>query len=40
MSEYVKPLPKPTEMSRPFWEAAKQHRLQLQQCGGCKAFIY
>jgi uncharacterized protein len=40
MSAYEKPLPKPTETSRPFWEAAKQHRLQLQQCGGCKAFIY
>jgi uncharacterized OB-fold protein len=40
MSAYEKPLPKPTETSRPFWDAAKQHRLQLQQCGGCKAFIY
>jgi len=40
MSTYDKPLPKPTETSRPFWDAAKQHRLQLQQCGGCKAFIY
>jgi uncharacterized OB-fold protein len=40
MSEYVKPLPKPTETSRPFWDAARQHRLQLQHCGGCKAFIY
>ena len=40
MSAYEKPLPKPTETSRPFWEAAKQHRLQLQQCGTCKAFIY
>jgi len=40
MSEYVKPLPKPTSTSRPFWDAAKRHELQLQQCGGCKAFIY
>jgi uncharacterized OB-fold protein len=40
MSAYEKPLPKPTETSLPFWDAAKQHRLQLQQCGGCKAFIY
>jgi uncharacterized OB-fold protein len=39
-SEYLKPLPKPTETSRPFWDAAKRHELQLQQCGGCKAFIY
>jgi uncharacterized OB-fold protein len=40
MSEYVKPLPKPTPTSRPFWEAAKRHELMLQQCGGCNAFIY
>lgn len=37
---YVKPLPKPTETSRPFWDAAKQHHLQLQHCGGCQSFIY
>lgn len=40
MSEYEKPLPRPTATSRPFWDAAKRHELQLQQCGGCKAFIY
>lgn len=40
MSEYTKPLPKPTATSHPFWDAAKAHRLQLQQCSGCKAFIY
>ncbi len=40
MSEYSKPLPKPTETSRPFWDAAKRHQLQLQQCGGCKAYVY
>ena len=40
MDNYVKPLPKPTETSRPFWDAAKQHRLQLQHCGGCQSFIY
>jgi uncharacterized protein len=40
MSTYEKPLPKPTSTSRPFWDAAKEHRLQLQRCGGCQAFIY
>ena len=40
MDNYVKPLPKPTETSRPYWDAAKQHRLQLQHCGGCQSFIY
>ncbi len=40
MSEYVKPLPKPSPTSRPFWEAAKKHELRLQKCGACGKFIY
>jgi uncharacterized protein len=40
MSEYNKPLPKPTPTSRPFWEAAKRHELLLQHCVGCGTFIY
>ena len=38
MSDYSKPLPRPTATSRPFWEAAKRHELMLQRCGGCQAF--
>ena len=40
MSEYIKPLPKPSPTSRPFWEAAQKHELTLQRCGGCSKFIY
>jgi uncharacterized OB-fold protein len=40
MSEYTKPLPKPSPTSRPFWEAAKRHELLLQRCGACSKFIY
>ena len=40
MSEYLKPLPKPSPTSKPFWDAAKQHRLQLQKCGSCRKFVY
>jgi uncharacterized OB-fold protein len=40
MSEYIKPLPKPSPTSRPFWEAARKHELTLQRCGGCGKFIY
>lgn len=40
MSDYVKPLPKPTATSRPFWDAAKRHQLMLQHCGACNAFVY
>jgi uncharacterized OB-fold protein len=40
MSEYIKPLPKPSPTSRPFWEAARKHELKLQRCGKCRAYIY
>lgn len=40
MSDYLKPLPKPSLTSRPFWDAARRHELMLQQCGECRRFIY
>ena len=40
MSEYLKPLPKPSPTSRPFWDAARRHELQLQRCQACSKFIY
>lgn len=40
MSEYSKPLPKPTPTSRPFWEAARHHELKIQRCGACQSYIY
>ena len=39
MSEATKPVPKPEPRpapeSVPYWEAAKQHRLELPQCEAC-----
>lgn len=29
------PLPRPTELSRPFWAAANEGRLVLQRCDAC-----
>lgn len=34
-TEYKKPLPRPTVVSGPFWEAAKAHRLVVQRCRAC-----
>jgi uncharacterized OB-fold protein len=34
---YSGPLPKPTPETRPFWDAAKQHRLVIQACDDCGA---
>jgi uncharacterized OB-fold protein len=30
-----KPVPVPDELSRPFWDAAKERRLTIQRCGSC-----
>jgi len=38
--EYLKPLPSPSPDSRPFWEAARRHQLQLQYCVPCARYIY
>ena len=40
MSDYAKPIPTPSEDSRPYWEAARNHELKLQQCGACSAFRF
>ncbi len=37
---YEKPLPVIDNETRPFWEAAKAHKLVLQQCGGCGKYVY
>lgn len=33
--DLVKPMPLPTKWSRPFWDAARQHRLVLRKCSAC-----
>ena len=32
---YTGPIPKPTPETKPFWDAAKQHKLLIQRCGDC-----
>ena len=42
-TEYTKPLPSPAnaELSKPFWEATKQHELILPHCNACShTFFY
>ena len=34
----VRPLPVPDDLTRPFWEAAREHRLVIQRCQSCEAF--
>jgi len=40
MSEYNKPLPKPTPWSKPFWDGCKRHELLIQKCADCKKFVF
>lgn len=35
---YPKPLPRPSAESRPFWHAAREHRLVMQKCRSCGQF--
>jgi len=36
----AKPLPEPTEVSRPFWEACRRHELRIQRCQKCGLLIH
>jgi uncharacterized protein len=36
--DLAKPLPKPTQWSQPFWDAAREHRLVLRRCDACGTY--
>lgn len=38
MEKYNKPLPKQTALTAPFWQAAREGRLELQYCNDCNSF--
>lgn len=40
MSKHAKPLPHPTEVTRPFWDAAKRHELHVQRCAACGTHVF
>lgn len=40
MAEYKKPLPIPDGDTRPYWEAARQSRLLIQQCDQCRQHVF
>ena len=35
MTQYNKPLPEPTPLSKPFWDGVRQHKLLVQKCSSC-----
>ncbi len=39
-TEYKKPLPTPSAVSQPFWDATKEHRLMFQRCRLCGTRVF
>jgi len=37
---YTKPLPEISEVTRPFWDAAKEHRLVIQRSRGTGKYVF
>ncbi len=35
-----RPLPRPTALSAPFWEAARRHELRIQRCRSCREHVF
>lgn len=33
-------VPQPTELTRPFWSAAREHRLSIQRCKECQRHVF
>ncbi len=36
----VRPLPRPSEISQPFWDACRERRLVIQQCQSCSGYVF
>ena len=35
-----RPKPRPTELSKPFWDAARRHELHIQRCTACGKHVF
>ncbi|MBI2877417.1 MAG: Zn-ribbon domain-containing OB-fold protein [Candidatus Tectomicrobia bacterium] len=40
MTTYMKPLPRPTMESEPFWRGTRNHELRIQRCRVCGKHIF
>ncbi len=40
MTKYKKPLPQPTQWSKPFWEGCRKHEFLVQKCLDCQKYIF
>ncbi len=37
---FKKPIPTPTPVSQPFWDGLNEHKVRLQRCNPCGAWIH
>jgi len=37
---YNKPLPNPTHITKPYWDALRRHEVQIQQCDSCGSWVF
>jgi uncharacterized OB-fold protein len=40
VGEYIRPLPVPDGDTKPYWDAAREHRLIIQRCQNCQQAIF
>lgn len=40
MADYVKPIPEPDGVTRPFWESLKAHQMRIQRCNDTGKFFF
>ena len=38
--DFSRPLPQPTPVTQPFWDALREHRVVIQRCRECGAHVY
>jgi uncharacterized protein len=39
-AQVPRPLPRPTPVSAPYWEAARRHELAIQRCASCQRHVF
>ena len=38
--EFERPLPQPTPVTQPFWDALREHKVRIQHCASCASHFY
>ena len=38
--DLVKPIPRPSPTTRPFWDGLNERKVQIQQCDGCDSWVF